>query len=375
MSSPNLTPAQRQRQTVRHDSGRYAPTMRRESTVSLTADNHQQQAPGPGTVPAADGDPAGVGGGPAFPDRPEALTRRYDSVDDKVAACRAEVEETISHLDENDNWQNYLHTMSKFHRYSRNNQLLIMAQTGGRASRVAGFKKWQTDFGRNVKKGEKGIIILAPKAVSKTQTDDDGNPVVDDQGKPVKRKQVVGFTGTSVFDVSQTEGDPVRTLPYDQLSEQAPDGFCDDLTESAQQAGYTVRYEPRNSMQAGGAHGWTDFTSQEIVVDADLNEATRAQTLAHELGHIYAGHQDQTEAGQYHTGTGGCRGRMETEAESIGYTLTRANGMSADGTKITAPYVQGWSHGDPDVLRQSADTVSTAVHTILESTSFRNAEN
>lgn len=382
MSTTNLSPAQRDRQHVRDGDGRYAATARKEASVSL-ADTPPADTPpadiadtvDTGTAPAgaAGGVEAAGGGGSVFPDRPEALTKRYASVEEKVAACRGEVEAAVGRLDRDDNWRRWLHTMGRFHRYSLGNQLLIQAQTGGQATQVAGFRKWGTDFGRHVKKGEKGVTIFAPKTVSKPVTDDDGTPVCDDRGKPRKQKQMVGFTTTTVFDVSQTYGDPVQTVPYEQLSEQAPDGFCDDLTASANQAGYQVRYKPLDSMDTGRGHGWTDFDAGEIVVDADLNEATRAQTLAHELGHVYAGHADQTQAGQYHTGPGGCRGRMETEAESIGYTLTRVNGMSTDGTRITAPYVHGWSKGDPDVLKQSADTVSTALHQILESTEFRNA--
>ena len=123
------------------------------------------------------------------------------------------LETGIQELFESERYKAYLTTMSKFHSYSFNNTLLIAMQGG---QLVAGYNKWRDDFHRNVKKGEKAIKILAPapfKAKKEVQKlDAQGRPVMGKDGKPVtevQEIQVPAFKIVSVFDVSQTEGEPL----------------------------------------------------------------------------------------------------------------------------------------------------------------------
>ncbi|WP_156250921.1 ArdC-like ssDNA-binding domain-containing protein [Pseudactinotalea terrae] len=246
------------------------------------------------------------------------------------------------------------------------NQLLIAAQRPD-ATQVAGYRKWE-EMGRQVMKGEKGIAILAPRKVRVTVTDAAGNPVRDEKGKPKKELKVVGFTTATVFDVSQTDGDPLPELK-DDLTAEPPAGYIEDLEKAITGRGFTVSYE---ADLPGSARGYSS-PEGKVVVRESLSPAMRAKVLAHELGHIAAGHLDELE--EYHTGHGGQRGRMEVEAESIAYTLCRANGMSTEVGDISGTYVAGWATAaEPDAVKAAAQKVSKTVATLLGEGDWTNAE-
>lgn len=309
-----------------------------------------------------------------YADAPQVFTAKYESVEEKVAAYTGELDKAFASLDNDEDWLNYLDFASKFHRYSPNNQLLIALQTDGRATHVAGFRAWDEKWGRQVRKGEKAIGILAPKAITLTEKDPSGNPVMGPDGKPKKRRAVVGFTTAAVFDIAQTDGPEVPTSGYEtQHADVPPDGFMADMEAAAAEAGYTVEYRDMDSHAAGTAQGWTDPRGKSIVIDSSQSPGSQANTLAHELGHVYAGHCEPDQAGKYHVGQGGCRGQMETEAESIAYVLTRANGMSDVNVRSSAVYAKSWARGDKDAVRSAAENVSKATKKVLYSTKFRNA--
>lgn len=322
--------------------GQFAPGSRDEAGVTLAA---------PEVEPAQ-----------SIVDTETVFTAKYKTMDDKIAAYRGELNNAIASLASDEVWHSYLNTMAKFHRYSLYNQLLIQAQTDGKATRVAGFNKWK-DLGRSVKKGEKGISIFAPRLVN--QKDENGNVVRDDNGRAIKR--FAGYSTATVFDISQTEGEDLPSLDT-QLSVDPPAGFIDDLHASIEAEGYTVRYDDLS----GGTQGYTDPRSKEVVILTSLNPAHRAKTLAHELGHIKAGHTDRLE--EYHTGEQGCRGEMEVEAESVAYAVCRANGMTTEVSKYSSTYVAGWALAKPEVIHQSADRISKTVKDILGSGRFRHVE-
>lgn len=332
MSSPTSTRSRQPRGVP--IGGQFATEQRGESTTVLTAE-----------VPAD-----------------TVFTRRYETLDEKIEAFHGELETAIADLADDENWLAYLDTMSRFHRYSMLNQLLITMQRPD-ATRVAGYRRWE-EFGRHVERGQKGISILAPKNVTIPLLDDAGKPVLDDAGKPKRIKRCVGFTTATVFDVAQTEGEPLPEL-RDDLSETPPDGLIDDLEASIRDAGFTVAYETLPP----GVRGETSPDGRVRISDT-LSPAMRAKVLAHELGHIKAGHLEHMD--EYHEGHGGQRGRMETEAESIAYATCRANGMSTDVSTISSTYVAGWSRSNPDMVKTSAQTVSKVVKDLLATGSWRN---
>ena len=140
---------------------------------------------------------------------------------DRIKEITAGIEQGIKELFESDRYRKYLTTMSRFHKYSLNNVMLIHSQRPD-ATLVAGFNKWKNSFGRHVKKGEKGIQILAPTPykikVEKEKLDPDTKlPMIDENGNPVTEEKEVSipmFKVVSVFDVSQTEGKPLPALAF-----------------------------------------------------------------------------------------------------------------------------------------------------------------
>lgn len=283
----------------------------------------------------------------------------YDNVAEKIAAMQAELEAATDALRTDEGWQRFLNTAAQFHNYSPSNQMLIQLQRPD-ATRCAGFKTW-LKVNRAVRKGEKGIVILAPRLVN--ATDDAGEVILDVHGKP--RKKVVGFTTATVFDISQTEGEP---LPGRQeWSEEPPEGFQDDLVSAIEAQGYTVEFAEIE----GSADGYTSASGKKVVISTRLNEGERAVTLAHELGHIMCGHMEKM--GEYHTGHEGRRGDMEMEAESFAYVLARANGMEAH-LRAASEYVASWQTRAVEDLRATAETVSRSVASALRGSKWRNLE-
>jgi len=280
---------------------------------------------------------------------------------DKLTVLHEQISEGVAALVESQGWRAMLDTAAKFHSYSLGNLLLIGAQAP-QATRVAGFRTWQS-LGRQVRKGERGIAILAP-CTYRPKTAERAEPAAPAGHEPAttysggaapdagRGRQVRGFRAVHVFDVAQTEGDPLPEVAPTLLTGQAPAGLWDALTEQVIGHGYTV-----HCGDTGRANGWTDPTSHTVRVSSDVEDAQAVKTLIHELAHIEAGHVGDLPT--YAT----CRGRCEVEAESIAYVVATAQGMHASG--YTFAYVAGWAGGDLSVVRQAADTVTQIARRIL----------
>jgi len=242
----------------------------------------------------------------------------------------------------------------------------LIALQAPQATRVAGFRSWQS-LGRQVRKGERGIAILAPctyrpKAADRAEPAGPAGPeptatcsggAAPDAGG---KQEVRGFRVVHVFALHQTEGAPLPEVAPSLLTGQAPAGLWDALERQVLGHGYTVhRGDP------GRANGWTDPTSRTVRVSSDVDDAQAVKTLIHELAHIEAGHVGDLPT--YAT----CRGRCEVEAESVAYVVAAAHGLDASG--YTFAYVAGWAGGDLTCVRQSAETVTKAARTILSNCS------
>ncbi|MBN9214657.1 MAG: ImmA/IrrE family metallo-endopeptidase [Microbacterium sp.] len=289
------------------------------------------------------------------------LAQRFDTLEEKIDAMKEELAAGVAELANDENWLRHLDVMRQFHQYSFQNQILISIQRPN-ATRVAGFKVWK-GLGRNVMKGEKGIAILAPKVINR-RNKETGEPELDANGKPIRA--VVGFTSATVFDVSQTDGDALPEV-YQELSEEPPAGYIDDLEAAITANGYRVEYRKTGS----AALGFTRPNEKLVVIDPDLSPGTRATTLAHELGHIECGHMDRLD--EYHTGHGGCRGEMEVQAESFSYVLSQMNGMKTN-LRPASEYVAGWGSHNTDALRKVGDTLQKAVKGAVGRVKWQNQE-
>ena len=271
----------------------------------------------------------------------------------------------VNALVNGDEWQAWLQVAARFHAYSFRNTLLIYLQDP-EATAVAGYKAWQTAFGRQVNKGEKGIRILAPILARTEATDRDGKPILDANGKRERRASIVGVKPTSVFDVRQTSGPPLAERPRPQLLRgQAPEGLWDKLTTFIEAHGYTV-----HRGDCGTANGVIRFDDKTITIRPDIDDAAALKSLCHETGHLllHAPPPDQTLRVEVP-----CRGVAEVEAESVAFLLSHAYGV--DSSQYTFAYVAGWAEQAlttdttlEDVIAQTGSRVISAAHKILDAT-------
>jgi antirestriction protein ArdC len=264
------------------------------------------------------------------------------AVKDALRNAHERLQDAVSALISGEDWQRMLQVASKFHRYSFNNQLLILCQRPN-ATRVAGYRKWQ-EFGRHVRKGEKGIAILAP---CKYRT-----KIEDDSGEEMTVQSIRGFRVAYVFDVSQTEGEPlpeVDSLRPKLLEGEAPEGIWDRLVELATSEGFDVVRQRRNA-----ENGYCDFGEREIGVRPDVTPAQAVKTLVHELGHGLLHGNDTIRT----------REVKEVEVESVAYVVCDAVGL--DTGDYSFSYVARWSNGDTELLRTAAERVIECSRRILE---------
>lgn len=270
---------------------------------------------------------------------------------DRARVAHEELAAAVAALDKDENWLRALDQASKFRGYSFSNQMLIAIQCPN-ATRVSSAKRWK-EIGRSPATGTKGITILAPMF---RKEEEDGE----------EKRTLIGFTPVTVFDVSQTTGEPLEET-WRELSEEPPVGYMDDLRTAIESHGFSVSYE---DMSGQSGRGYTDFRSKRVVIDSSVSPGTQATTLAHELGHIACGHGDHVD--DYHTGHGGKRNLMEVEADSFSYVLSRVNGMR-ESQRASSEYIAGWQKGE-DHLSKTADKVTKAVKEIVgDGSGWRNA--
>lgn len=273
------------------------------------------------------------------PDAEIAQQKRQDALD--------KLTQGIKQLLDSGDWQRYLQTQAKFHKYSFNNCLLIGSQRPD-ASQVAGFQTWK-QMGRHVKKGERGIFILAPLVRSIEQPIDDGSTVA--------IRALSGFRTVSVFDVNQTEGEPLPEI-------------CQRLQGDDQglfgllQAFATNKEIPVNTTElaANGICRYSQGKPVEIAINAGLTPLHKAKTLAHELAHALL-HNPQ-EYGKH-------RPDNELEAESTAYIVL--NHFGFDSASYSLGYVAHWQksagedlEGTLEQLRTSAAAIHKASQQLID---------
>jgi hypothetical protein len=281
---------------------------------------------------------------------------------DPLTCAHERLTAAVAALVDGEAWRTMLQVAARFPRYSAINVLLITVQRPD-ATAVAGLRTWNT-LGRRVCKGEKGIAILAPCTYRpQTKPGSDGAAAVEpaDSADPDRREVRVlrGFRVAYVFDVTQTEGQPLPEVAPGPLTGDAPAQLWQRLAQVVEADGYRIERGP-----CGGAYGHTRFTEHIVRVRDDVASAQATKTLAHELGHIRAEHHTRF-AENYHRDTR-CRGIAEVEAESIAFVVTAAAGL--DTTDYTVPYIAQWAEGDTIVLRNTAARVITLARAILADT-------
>ena len=281
---------------------------------------------------------------------------------DRMKEITDRLETGIQELFESERYKAYLTTMSKFHSYSFNNTLLIAMQGG---QLVAGYNKWRDDFHRNVRKGEKAIKILAPapfKAKKEVQKlDAQGRPVMGKDGKPVtevKEIQVPAFKIVSVFDVSQTEGEPLPSIGVEELTGSV-ERYGEFFKALEQTSPVPIGFEDI----PGGSHGYYHLTEKRIAIQAAMSELQTLKTAIHEIAHSKL-HAIDPEAPAIEQADRPDSRTREVQAESVAYAVCQHYGL--DTSDYSFGYVAGWSSGkDLKELKASLETIRATAHELI----------
>lgn len=282
---------------------------------------------------------------------------------DQLKEITERLEQGVKDIFTSEMYTKYLLTMSKFHNYSFNNTLLIAMQRPD-ATLVAGYNAWKNKFNRYVKKGEKGIQIIAPAPVKergeREKIDKDtGLTVLNENGEPeieVVERVIPRFRVTTVFDYAQTDGEPLPTLEVNELTARVKDYTL--LKEAIEQVSpVPIRFGEIE----GNAKGYYSHVDKEICVRADMGESQTIKTMIHEVAHAMLHDSDQMKQ----RGEEKDQLTKETEAESIAFTVCSALGI--DTSDYSFPYVASWASGkELKELKDSMDTIRLTAANFLE---------
>ena len=287
----------------------------------------------------------------------------------QVQALLKQAEDGARAVFESENYRNYLSTMSKFHNYSFRNTLLIYMQKP-EASYVAGYVAWQKNFNRQVQKGEKGIQIVGytPKNVNQEQEkrDEQGNPVIGADGKPetetVTRK-IPYFTPVYVYDVSQTEGEPLPRLVNE--LDGSVEAYNDLMTALREVSPFPIVFEDIK----GGVNGYCSPAEQKIAVRQGMSEAQTVKTAIHEITHADL-HAPEIDADLENRKD---RRTKEVEAESTAFIVCSHYGI--DTSDYSFGYLASWSSTkELTELQSSLDTIQKQANELIDRIDNRLAE-
>ena len=282
---------------------------------------------------------------------------------DQLKEITERLEQGVKDIFTSEMYTKYLLTMSKFHNYSFNNTLLIAMQRPD-ATLVAGYNAWKNKFNRYVKKGEKGIQIIAPAPVKEREErekidKDTGLAVLNENGEPeieVVERVIPRFRVTTVFDYAQTDGEPLPTLEVNELTARVKDYTL--LKEAIEQVSpVPIRFGEIE----GSAKGYYSHMDKEICVRVDMSESQTIKTMIHEVAHAMLHDSDQMKQ----RGEEKDQLTKETEAESIAFTVCSALGI--DTSDYSFPYVASWASGkELKELKDSMDTIRLTAADFLE---------
>ena len=289
---------------------------------------------------------------------------------ERLQQITAGIEQGIKELFESEKYMRYLSVMSRFHRYSVNNTMLIYMQKPD-ATLVAGYNKWKNQFERHVKKGEHGITIIAPtpfkKKIEEQKLDPDTNaPILDAEGKAVMEEREVEipmFRPVKVFDVSQTDGKPLPELASSLSGNvQNYEAFMEALRRSAP---VPLSVEP----MAANMDGYFSPDQQRIAIRAGMSEVQTVSAAGHEIAHSklhnYAKAQEEAaRAGDKEPPKKKDRNTEEVEAESISYAVCQYYGIQTGENSFG--YIANWSQGkELPELRASLETINKAAGELI----------
>jgi N-terminal domain of anti-restriction factor ArdC len=263
------------------------------------------------------------------------------SPQEKTRQALQTLETGIDSILSSESFASYLRTMSRFHRYSFGNTVLIHMQRPD-ATLVAGYRRWH-ELGRQVQKGARGIKIFVPHKV---------RPKVEEGDDQTTERQVFvrSFGVGTVFDVSDTAGDPIPEPPAVQEIKTATDGgaaLYGLLAAYLEREGIAVMRKPTLP-----AHGWWEPSSRSIAIGEHLEGDQRTKTLAHEVAHFVAGHELDMP-----------KEDVETIAESAAFVVL--SHFDIDTSGYSFGYVARWAK-DRAVLKRNLDAIQKTASRVIE---------
>ncbi len=301
------------------------------------------------------------------------MAEKKTSNREQIKQIVAGIEDNIQQIFQSERYLEYLRTMSRFHTYSVNNTILIHMQMPN-ATRVAGFNKWKNQFGRHVKKGEKGLTVIAPtpfkKKIEEMKLDPETRaPVLDSEGKVVMEEREIEipmFKPVKVFDVSQTEGRPLPSLVTDLTGNvQHYEAFMEALRRTSPMPIYMEPLRP-------GLDGLCNFTKQTITIREGMSQVQTVCASVHEITHATLHNKEHTRL----TAAAGDEAKeppkpkdentMEVEAESVSYTVCQYYGIETGANSLG--YIATWSKDRslPE-LKASLETISKTANALITS--------
>lgn len=273
------------------------------------------------------------------------------------------LEQGVKDLFTSEKYTEYLKTMSQFHNYSFNNTLLIAMQKP-ESTLVAGLGTWNKKFNRRVKRGEKGIKIIAPAPIREKEEIEKfdpktNEPVLRPDGQPETEEVehiIPRFRVATVFDISQTYGDPLPELDTPELM-----GSVENFGTFMEAIGMVSPAPMRYAEIEGDAKGYYSNTNKEIVIREGMSEKQTMKTAVHEVTHAMCHDRDVMEE------LGEKKNQMtrEVEAESVAFTVCSYFGL--DTSDYSFPYIAGWSSDmDMKELRSSMDFIRKTAGSFID---------
>lgn len=270
-----------------------------------------------------------------------------EEVVDKVKELTEKLDKGVEEILTSDRFKEYLKQMSKFHNYSFNNTILIFLQKKD-ATYVAGFKSWQTKFNRQVNKGEKGIKILAPcpfKVKKEIQ-------FVNEKGEKEKKTEEVlipRFKTVTVFDVSQTSGEPLKEIAEELKGKY--ENYKNLLEAIKKCSSYDIVF--KDNVGVNGAKGLCNFKEKTISIQDNMSEIQTIKTLIHEISHELL-----------HTENKISRNQEEVEAESVAFVVSNYFGI--DTSSYSFDYISSWQERDKADVKHSLTTIQETSNMLIE---------
>ena len=286
-----------------------------------------------------------------------------NNIEKQLKEISERLEQGVKEIFTSERYTEYLNTMSKFHNYSFNNTLLITMQKP-EATLVAGYQAWQKKFNRHVKRGEKGIQIIVPTPVREKQEiekidPDTQEPIIGEDGQPeteIVEMIIPRFRVATVFDVSQTEGEPIAELEVPELTGSVQ--FYDTFMQALQ----NISPVPIRMMNVEGeAKGYYHQTEKYIAIKEDMSNVQTMKTGVHEVSHALLHDREVMDA----EGVLKDQTTKEVEAESIAYIV--CNHFGLDTSEYSFTYIASWCESrDMKALKASMDTIRKTSAEVIE---------